>query len=220
MKNSISIFSYIKENLSQTIGYILLFHWVLLLIDRVAAGQIHNLFWFSHVILLLTAIGFIMKNELLLMGALAGIVIVHGFWIYDFILLMVTGVTELNNSAYFLSLDLYRRVLTSHHLYLIPLLTGWLISVRKVNIFGWLIASAAFLFATSASFFFLPKEYNINCVHLACPPTLELLPVFSAIITYSPFLYFLFVNGIMGFGFFVLNMLLYWVFEFSGYLSK
>jgi len=202
-----------EKNIFIIIGIILIIHWILLVIARTRSDFLANLFWVSHLALLLAGIGFILKSNLLLTGSLISVVIVHGFWIYDFLVLLITGNSPLDYASYFPMLTIYGKFLTIHHIYLIPLLLVALWRQKKVSICGWLVASVLFAFSTIASFLFLSKEYNINCAHYICDIILKVLPFLGFLTNLNPIVYLLMLNLLTDiFVFLLFNVLLYYSF--------
>jgi len=196
-----------KITWEEGIGYFLLLHWIVLLFDRAVHDQLYNMFWVSHLALLLVVIGFLAGSTLILTGALISVVIVHGLWIYDLIALMFTGVAPLNYVTYVQTLPLFRKVLTIHHIYLLPLLFAWLWD-KRFDAKGWLVATGLFLFSTLISFIALPYEYNINCAHEICPLSLQLFPFLSFAATYGPIGRLIVTNLSMAAGFLLINVAL------------
>lgn len=190
---------------SQVVGFILLAHFVMLVMDRVTKGYAHNLFWISHLALLIAAIGFIYSSDLLTSGALVLVLIVHAFWIGDFIALVVNTISPLDYTSYWLDLTLYEKFLTIHHLYLLPLLLGWTVMQRKIHKKAWVVAGIVYASAVLFSLLFLPAYANINCAHEICQVAFNIFPMFEFLSYYPSGIQAIILVLIMGAGFFVVN---------------
>ena len=195
------------------IGIILLIHWILLVTDRIKYEIPLNLLWISHLALLTSAIGFILRSNLILTASLISIFIMHGLWIIDFVFLLL-GNSPSTYTEYVLRLTPERRILTFHHIYLIPLLFWALLKQRKINKHGWIIASIFFLILSTMSFYFLPREYNINCAHFVCIPITKILPSFAISNTLNQFIYLILLNLFMAlFIFYLPYKVIYYIFK-------
>ncbi|MBI2176487.1 hypothetical protein HYU40_04055 [Candidatus Woesearchaeota archaeon] len=200
------VLTLLRGKYSEIIGALLLLHWVALLIDRLTGKFLYNLLWMSHIGLLLAAVGFLRRNNLLLSAALISVFLGHGLWIYDFAMLMVTGASPLDYSIR--PAGLLQVPLTSHHLYLAPLLLLALWRQRKISPKGWMVASAVFAFASTASFLFVSPEFNVNCIHSPCEELPRIFPFLQSL-ELNPLAYFLLANATMAaIGFFLPNLLL------------
>lgn len=196
------------------IGLFLIFHYILLIIDRYQHDMLYNLVWISHLTLLLAAIAFLTRNNLLLSGALVSVMVVHGIWIFDFIYMVVTGLSPIDYTAYVLELPTYRKILTVHHIYLIPLLLFTLLKQKRVDLRGWYVAALLFAFATLSSVLFVDPSYNLNCAHTTCPALLIAFPSLSFLSQLSQITYLVMINLLMGaLGFFLPNLVLYGLFS-------
>lgn len=202
-----------EKNIFIFIGIFIVIHWILLVIDRITYNILPNLFWMSHLALLLAAIGFISRNNLLLTASLISIFVIHGVWIYDLVVTLTTNLTPFDFTPYILKLPFYRKILSSHHIYLIPLLLVALWRQKKLSKYGWLLASGIFAFATFFSYFFLPRSFNINCAHYACDIALKILP-FNFLTKLSPMPYLIVLNIITAIMIFLLtNIIIYYIFR-------
>ena len=209
-----SILQYLKGNVFIIIGVLIMLHWVALVIDRITHNISYNLFWFSHLALVLAAAGFILRSNLLLTTSLISILLGHGLWVFDLLVLVITGNSPLNYSSYFFDLSFYRKILTAHHIYLIPLLLITLWKQKKISKYGWLLASILFAAASFLTVFFVPKEYNVNCAHFVCPALIEIFPFLGFLATLDAFNYLIAIIVIMSlFGFLLPNVLIYWLFK-------
>lgn len=205
--------SFLSKYSYQIIGFILTINWILLVIDRIQYGITYNLFWISHLALLLAIIGFFLGSDLLLSGALISILVVHGFWIIDFIGMVLTGSSPFGYTSYIMLLTPYRRLITAHHLYLLPLLVITVWKRKKINPRGWVVASALFLIATSMALAY-PVAYNLNCAHFACPTAIKIVPLLGILTKTYHLAYFIFLNLIVSvFVFFIPNIILSKMFQ-------
>lgn len=195
------------------IGIFVLVHWFLLVYDRIINNIPLNLFWISHFVLLIAAIGFILRNNFILTGSLILILIMHGLWILDFVFLLVLGNSPSSYTQYVYRLTPFRKLLTFHHIYLIPLIIWALWKQKKISKHGWVFASIFFAIFSLMSFLFIRREYNINCAHFLCKPLEIVFPFLSIINNFHPILYLVLLNVFMTFFIFYLpNKLLYIVF--------
>lgn len=160
--------------MQRLIGRVLLLHWILLAVQRISSGNGANLLWMSHLGLLVAALGFLSGNDLLITAALLMVLIGHAAWLVDFALMLARG-SAWGISSYFFELSALGKLLTIHHLYLLPLMFAL---VRKIHPHGWLIASAAFAVATLAVFVLLPGE-NVNCAARPCGSLVETIPLLA-----------------------------------------
>ena len=200
------------------IGVILLIHWIALVIHRITTGIFPNIFFISHLALLLAAIGFFYRNNLLLSGSLIAVLIGHALWVIDLLKYIITGTSYWQYSAYFFELTWYAKLLTLHHVYLIPLLIFALWKQKKFNINGWLVASLLYVSSSLISLLFLPRAYNINCAHFACPVAIEIFPFLETFSGLGSFTYFIVANLFMAvFAFLIPSLVIWWG---IGYFSK
>ena len=203
-----------EKNVFIGIGIFLLIHWVLLVINRVMSHLVPNLFWLSHVVLLAAGIGFILRNNLVLSGSLISVILGHGLWVYDLIVLLATGSSPLNYASYVLEISFYGKFLAMHHVYLIPLLFIALWKQKKISKYGWGFSSALFAFITFSSYLFLPREHNVNCAHFICPVALEIFPFLGFLTKLHTIAYLLIMNIIIAILIFlVFNIILYYGFK-------
>ncbi|MCK4521703.1 MAG: hypothetical protein KAU20_03950 [Nanoarchaeota archaeon] len=203
-----------EKNIFICIGILLLIHWILLVIDRIIYNILPNLFWVSHLALIAAAVGFILRSNFLLSVSLILVLLIHGLWIYDYITLLITGNPPLNFVPYMVKLSIYRKILTTHHIYLIPLLFISLWKQKKISKYGWLFASALFAFSTFFSYFFLPRDYNINCAHFICPIIVDMLPFLGFLTSLHPIAYLFSLNIITDIVIFLsLNIIIYYIFK-------
>ena len=201
--------NFLRKIFDYIIALILLSHWILLVQDRIVNQIPLNLFWLSHLALLITSLGLFFRNGLLLTTALVSILVLHGLWIIDFIFLLL-GNSPSGYTEYFLRLTFYRMFLTSHHIYLIPLLIFTL--RKKINNNGWILASILFAILSILSFLFLPKEFNINCAHYVCKPLQDIFPFLE--ISFSGFIYLIILNIFVDlFLFYLPNKFLVFIFK-------
>ena len=194
------------------IGIILLIHWILLVNDRITYSISLNLFWISHLALLTSAIGFILRSNIILSSSLISIFIMHGLWVIDFIFLLF-GNSPSTYTDYVLKLGPERRILTFHHIYLIPLLLWALWKQRKISKHAWIFASLFFLILSIISNF-LPGEHNINCAHFVCIPITTIFPFFAIFNNPNPIFYLISLNLFMAlFIFYLPNKLISYIFK-------
>ena len=183
-----------KQNKFTYIGLFLLLHLILLIIDRINYNILFNLLWISHFALLIAAIGFFTRNNFILSGSLVSVLVVHGIWIIDYASLILTGNSLTGYTLYMLDLSLYRKLITFHHIYLIPLLLWALWKQRKISKYGWILAAALFAVLSLLTFIFTPIAYNVNCAHSICSEIKVIFPFTSFLDNLHPVAYLILLN--------------------------
>jgi hypothetical protein len=146
-----------------------------------------RILWWSSSGLLLTAIGLLFKNNLLISGMFCALLVTEGLWTVSFILNFFQFqdpilIAQYAFGTYFPTLGY---LITLFHLFILPALFMGLFRVKKVHTYGWV---AAFLFALvisySAMLFPDPKE-DVNCTKM----TLEACRIFLGIFSnFNPYL--------------------------------
>ena len=136
---------------------------------RVTQGRGHEIFWFSHVSLLLTSIGFFWRAPLILTSAVCGIFVFHLIWSIDAIWWLLTGTFPIGVTYYLASADIADWFATLHHFYLYVFLSIWLTRTGTVHPRGYALTTAVFALLATLSFTFLPETANVNCACAPCP---------------------------------------------------
>jgi|TARA_Y100000310_G_scaffold345729_1_gene468930 hypothetical protein len=197
------------------LGLFLLLHWTLLVIDRFYYTIPFNLLWISHLSLLIAAIGFLLRNNFILSGSLISVLIVHSVWIIDFISVILTGSSLTGYTSYLINLNLYRKILTSHHIYLSPLLLWALWKQKKISKNAWVLAAFIFAISSLIIFIFLPLNgNNINCMQHLCDVVKIIFPFTIFLDNLNPIIYLITLNILIDLiVFFLLNRIIYYLFK-------
>ncbi|MAE64312.1 MAG: hypothetical protein CMJ18_08560 [Phycisphaeraceae bacterium] len=104
------------------IGALLLAHYALLVGLKAQSGTMQELWWNSHVSLVVAGIGLLAGSTLLVTVPLTATLIAHFAWVVDAAIGLSTGTFPLNMSAYLAQTGPLTWIGTSHHVYLSPVL--------------------------------------------------------------------------------------------------
>ncbi|OGY43270.1 MAG: hypothetical protein A2729_02425 [Candidatus Buchananbacteria bacterium RIFCSPHIGHO2_01_FULL_39_14] len=131
--------------------------------------------WFCYVGMILIGLGLLFRQPVLIASQLNLVVIPLIFWLVDFGYLATTGKTLYGITNYFFSELLWpARLISLEHFFLVPLgfLTLYLVKLKKgqgkVSLIISLAEAAGLYFLSR---FFTSVNYNVNCVHTSCFPS-------------------------------------------------
>jgi hypothetical protein len=125
-----------------------------------------GLLWICYPALTLIVLGILYKKSNLILSQLMLIMVPDLLWIADFIGILITGNSFLGVASYFFEpSSLLRKLVTSQHLFTIPLsiLALSIIKTDKVKS-KLLLISFAELMGFFTLGFILPAQYGINCL--------------------------------------------------------
>jgi hypothetical protein len=148
------------------IGLALLINYLIAVLAKLAADKGPELFWMSHVGLLMAALGLIARRRWLVGAALTGVAVIHLMWITDAAVGLTTGSFPLRMADYLPKGDLKMWLGTAHHFYLVPLLA---VLIIRDGHFPWRslpVASLIFFVLTLISRYALSEQDNVNCAYL------------------------------------------------------
>ena len=125
--------------------------------------------WFSYISLILIGIGALTKNYLLIVSQLNIIAIPYIVWDIDFLYILFTGNSLLGIADYFfIPGPLIGKIISSQHLFTVPLAIYALYLIKIRDNYTWLIS----FFEVGVVFFITrlisSSEQNINCVFSPC----------------------------------------------------
>ena len=121
-----------------------------------------EIWWMSHVGLLIAAIGLLIQRDLWVTTALTGIAVLHAIWVADCLAWMVTDQSPLGATAYLHGAGVWTWLATSHHFFLAPLLATVIARCRRWPAETLPAAIALFLLLTVVSRAALLPAFNIN----------------------------------------------------------
>jgi hypothetical protein len=121
-----------------------------------------QVWWMSHVALLVGGTGLLLRSPILMSTALAGVLVPHALWIVDWICGFGFGVHPLGVTHYLHDAGVLMWVKTLHHFYLVPALL-WAVALERRYAAG-LVPTAVGLFIvlTLVSRLLLPPASNVN----------------------------------------------------------
>jgi len=125
--------------------------------------------WICYIALVLIGIGALRKDDLLVMSQLNILAIPLVVWSVDFFYILITGGSLLGVADYFfLPGPIISKIITTQHLFTIPLgiYLLYLIKIKNKKAWSVSIIEVGVLFFASR-FFTLPSE-NVNCAYYSC----------------------------------------------------
>lgn len=153
----------------QAIGALMLAHFALLAYFKDRHGIEGELLWFSHAGLLLGGVALIARSAHIAAVAFVLVAGFHLLWIFDAAVGLTTGRFPVGGTRYLITADSATLALTSHHIYLVPLLAACLINRRVFPWSSFTVAAAPMAALTTASRLALPASMNINFAHAVMP---------------------------------------------------
>ncbi len=128
-----------------------------------------ELLWFSHAGLLLGAVALLARSAPLVSIAFTLVAGFHALWFVDAAIGLATGDFPVGGTRYLMAADDATLALTSHHIYLVPVLAAFLVSRRAFPMSSIPIAALVVLGLAAASRLTLPAPMNINFAHTVMP---------------------------------------------------
>lgn len=127
------------------------------------------IFWICYVSMILIGLGVLTKNYLLLLSQLNILAIPLIFWNIDFFYILLIGKSLFGVADYFFIPEpLIGKIITTQHIFTIPLSIYALYLIKIKENFAWAIS----FFEVSVIFFITraisSPEQNINCVFSSC----------------------------------------------------
>jgi hypothetical protein len=144
------------------VGGLLLVHFIIVVWAKTALGRPQELAWISHVGLLMTALGFLLRADLLIAGAFVGLAGLHGIWLFDAAGGLLGGRFPLGATRYLATAGPLEWLSTLHHFYLLPLLTITVYRRRCCPPAAYLVALTLFVYLSVLSRAFFAPADNIN----------------------------------------------------------
>lgn len=152
----------ISRTTQRALGAFLLLHFVVVCAVKVFSARAGEIFWMSHIGLLLAAVGLLAGRSLLVAVALVDILVLHGLWLADCLTWCFTGVFPLGITRYLAQANAWTWIATAHHFYLVPLLLA-VVRRRAVRTPEALLGAVAVYFAlTVLSRALTSPELNVN----------------------------------------------------------
>ena len=144
------------------LGLLLLANFAALCAIKLARGRGVEIWWMSHVGLLLAGLGLVGRSTLTVAAALTCILLLHAVWLFDCIGWLLFGAFPLGLTGYLEQADLWAWVTTAHHFYLTPLLVVVTIRHGTYPAAAWPAATAVYLVLTLVSRAALSPAQNVN----------------------------------------------------------
>ncbi len=148
-------------------GLAMLAHFALLAWFKRTHNIDGELLWFSHAGLLLGALALIARSTNLAATAFILVAGFHILWIADATIGLLTGDFPVGGTRFLLTADIPTLALTTHHLYLAPILAFFLVRRRSMPIAALPAALILLIALTATSRLTLPPSMNINYAHAA-----------------------------------------------------
>lgn len=144
------------------IGVALLLHFAVVCAIKFYSGQSEEVWWMSHIGLLLAGVGLVARSALLVETALIAILIPHGLWLFDCLTWMVFGTFPIGVTHYLVEANVWTWIATAHHFYLVPLLVLIVLRHGVCQVVALTAAIAVYLFLTVISRAALSPANNVN----------------------------------------------------------
>lgn len=148
---------------SRALGLLLLTQFAILLAIKIHVGLLEDMFWLSHVCLLMAGVGCCLGRPLLYCTALTCLLGLHTLWLVDWALWQWSGSFPLGLTTYLQDGGFLTWLGTAHHFYLVPLLLVMICRRRVWPKETLLLSVALFLVLTVISRAFLSAAGNVNC---------------------------------------------------------
>ncbi|HRX84404.1 MAG TPA: hypothetical protein P5572_05230 [Phycisphaerae bacterium] len=152
----------LRKSTRRTIGGLMLAHFGLVCVVKIAAGIAGEILWMSHIGLLMAAAGLLLDRPLLVATALIDVLVLHGLWLADCLGWALGGDFPLGITTYLRTAGWTTWAATAHHFYLVPLLLV-LVRPRAVRTPDALLAATAvYLGLTVISRACVSPALNVN----------------------------------------------------------
>jgi len=112
----------LAERFDITIGVMMLVHLAAIAANKIALAAPEDVWWMCHVMLGVGGAGFILRSPLLLAAALTATLIPQLFWLVDCCIGLISGSFPLRLTSHVADFAAIEWVLTSFHLYMLPVL--------------------------------------------------------------------------------------------------
>ena len=135
-------------------------------LDNGSPGQI---FWFCYVALVLIGAGIFIKSPNIVLTQLNIMTIPLLVWVLDFFYVLIARETLFGITDYFfLPGPILGKIITSQHLFTIPLaiFSLYLIKIKRKDLWKFSFIEMSLIFLLSR--LLTLEEYNINCVYMSC----------------------------------------------------
>ncbi|GMU22956.1 MAG: hypothetical protein AMXMBFR13_30400 [Phycisphaerae bacterium] len=159
------------------IGAALLCHFAGLCTIKLAFGITHEIWWMSHLALLLGGAGLLLRSVPVVATALTAILMPHIIWLVDCVGWLASGEFPLGMTCYLANANIWTWIGTMHHFYLGPLL-AWAVLrhgqyparalANAVIIYLYLVIGCRALLSPAANVNFsygLPGQFDWPAVH-------------------------------------------------------
>ncbi len=143
-------------------GVLLLADFLIVCAIKVGKDIAGDIWWMSHMGLLIAAAGFLHRSVLLIGTALISVFVLHSLWLVDCVVWLLTGHFVLGVTHYLDGAGLGVWVATAHHFYLVPLLLISVLGCRRCPRASFPAAVALFLTLSLISRGFLAPANNVN----------------------------------------------------------
>jgi hypothetical protein len=147
---------------AQWLGVLLVRHFGFVCGYKLGRGLGVEIWWISHVALLMAGAGLILRRPLWWTAALTNVCMLHVLWLFDLVCWAATGRFPLGICGYLLDSDAAVWIATLHHIYLLPVLAVLFWRERKYPAAAFPTAIAVFLYLTLISRACLPNVENVN----------------------------------------------------------
>ena len=144
------------------LGLLLLADFAIVCSIKSAYDSGSEIWWMSHVGLLIAGLGFVGRSSMLLSTALISIFVLHSLWLVDCLVWLVADQFVLGVTTYLQDARLGVWVATAHHFYLVPLLLISVLDSRRCPRASFPAAVALFIFLSLISRAFLAPADNVN----------------------------------------------------------
>ena len=144
------------------LGLLLLADFAIVCSIKSAYDSGSEIWWMSHVGLLIAGLGFVGRSSMLISTALISIFVLHSLWLVDCLVWLVTDQFVLGVTTYLQDARLGVWVATAHHFYLVPLLLISVLDSRRCPRASFPAAVALFIFLSLISRAFLAPADNVN----------------------------------------------------------
>ena len=144
------------------VGLLLLVDFAIVCTINFAYDKGSEIWWMSHVGLLIAGLGFVGRSAMLISTALISIFVLHSLWLVDCVVWLVTDQFVLGVTTYLQDARLGVWVATAHHFYLVPLLLISVLHSRRGPRASFPAAVALFIFLSLISRAFLAPADNVN----------------------------------------------------------
>jgi len=151
-----------RLDVRRCLGLALLLHFVAIAAIKFHSGTAVDLWWLSHVALLMAGAGLLIDSTVLWTAALTKIGMLHVLWLFDFGVWLTAGWFPLGACGYVAEGGIAMWIATLHHFYLLPLLVVLFAKQRRYPLEAPLTATAVFVYLTIVSRAILPAGANVN----------------------------------------------------------